>query len=79
MLNRENVIFFIKMSYNKLYLGKSNDDGGSTEDELESQTSHLEENEFWYDFLYYALDMAAKYIQYLFKKKSNELFSVLEP
>lgn len=61
MLNRENVIFFIKMAYNKLSDGRdqNEDDGGRVDTELESVTTHKEEEDFWLEFLSYTLDLAA--------------------
>jgi len=55
MLNRENIIFFTKMAYNKLSVKQDAED----QDELESQASHQEEEECWFDFFSYTLDVAA--------------------
>ena len=75
MLNRDNIIFFTKMAYNKLSVKQGTDD----QDDLESQASHQEEEECWFDFFSYTLDVAAQWVLYLLKAKSQELLSVLEP
>ena len=77
MLNRENVIFFTKMAYNKLSASKEGEP--LVQDDLESQSSHQEEEEFWFDFFSYALDLAAQYVHYLVRCKATELHQVLEP
>lgn len=56
MLNRENIIFFTKMAYNKLSVKQGD---AEDQDELESQASHQEEEECWFDFFSYTLDVAA--------------------
>ena len=71
MLNRENIIFFIKMSYHKLSDGRGDmDEEGKVDADLESVTTHKEEEDVWLEFLSYTLDLAAANIQYLIKKKS---------
>ena len=77
MLNRENIIFFTKMSYNKLTAQRS-DAQKQAQDDLESQTSHQEEEGYWLEFFSYALDFAALHVLFLLKKKSNEMLNVLE-
>lgn len=81
MLNRENVLFFIKMAYNKLSDGRGDEeeDKQGIDHELESVTTHKQEEDFWLEFLSYTLDLAAANIQYILKKKSVELHGVLEP
>jgi|LauGreDrversion4_2_1035121.scaffolds.fasta_scaffold109440_2 hypothetical protein len=61
MLNRENIIFFTKMSYNKLTAQKQ-EECKMIEDDLESQTSHQDEEGFWLEFFSYCLDYAASNI-----------------
>ena len=39
------------------------------QDDLISQSSHQDEEEFWFEFFSYSLDLAAANIQYLIKKK----------
>jgi hypothetical protein len=73
MLNRDNIIFFTKMAYNKLSVK------AASEDDLESVGSHQEEEEVWFDFFSYTLDVAAQYVLFLLKAKSQELLGVLEP
>ena len=83
MLNRENVIFFIKNAYSKLSEGREHqdeDDPNKDDDdmELQSATTHKDEEECWLEFLSYTLDLAAANVQYLLKKKNAEMHAVLE-
>lgn len=76
LLNRETVIGFIKVAYNKLSTTKLQNNEEA--DELESQTSMGEEEELWFESFGYCLDLAAANIQYLIRSKASELHEQLE-
>jgi len=73
MLNRDNVIFFLKLAYQKLQ-----DPDQEEEDDCGEPNSKRKEEEWWIEFFEYALDMAAANIQYILRKRAQEFHAVLE-
>ena len=65
MMNRENIIQHINLAYSKLSKDKEND--------LESMRSQEADDELWFDFFNYCLDLASANIVYLLKYMNNRV------